>query len=399
MSETKETKEEVIASNPIETGEAINESKSDYKVDLKTGTTKKQELSTVTKVDLTKKQEQDAVQVGETKEVVVGEQAGDSPKVDEQISEPVKITENFKQIQEITKDEVKKVETVVEEAIRDEKVLGKQLPENVEKLVSFMEDTGGTVEDYVRLNADYSNVDGQTLLKEYYKKSKPHLNDEEISFIMEDNFSYDEEIDDEREVRKKKLALKEEVAKAHGYLEELKGKYYDEIKLRPGVTQEQQKAMEFFNRYNEDQQVATQQHEDFKAKTKQLLSDDFKGFEFKLGDKNFRYGVKNPNEVIESQSNISTFVQKFLDKDGAVTDHEGYHKAIYAARNADTIAQHFYEQGKADAVKDVVAKSKNISNESRPQPTGDVFVGGFKVKAVSGSDSRGLKIKTRKFNN
>ena len=399
MSETKETKEEVIASNPIETGEAINESKSDYKVDLKTGTTKKQEPSTITKVDLTKKQEQDAVQVGETKEVVVGEQAGDSPKVDEQISEPVKTTENFKQIQEITKDEVKKVETVVEEAIRDEKVLGKQLPENVEKLVSFMEDTGGTVEDYVRLNADYSNVDGQTLLKEYYKKSKPHLNDEEISFIMEDNFSYDEEIDDEREVRKKKLALKEEVAKAHGYLEELKGKYYDEIKLRPGVTQEQQKAMEFFNRYNENQQVATQQHEDFKAKTKQLLSDDFKGFEFKLGDKNFRYGVKNPNEVIESQSNISTFVQKFLDKDGAVTDHEGYHKAIYAARNADTIAQHFYEQGQADAVKDVVAKSKNISNESRPQPTGDVFVGGFKVKAVSGSDSRGLKIKTRKFNN
>ena len=399
MSETKETKEEVIASNPIETGEAINESKSDYKVDLKTGTTKKQEPSTVTKVDLTKKQEQDAVQVGETKEVVVGEQAGDSPKVDEQISEPVKTTENFKQIQEITKDEVKKVETVVEEAIRDEKVLGKQLPENVEKLVSFMEDTGGTVEDYVRLNADYSNVDGQTLLKEYYKKSKPHLNDEEIGFIMEDNFSYDEEIDDEREVRKKKLALKEEVAKAHGYLEELKSKYYDEIKLRPGVTQDQQKAMEFFNRYNENQQVATQQHEDFKAKTKQLLSDDFKGFEFKLGDKNFRYGVKNPNEVIESQSNISTFVQKFLDKDGAVTDHEGYHKAIYAARNADTIAQHFYEQGKADAVKDVVAKSKNISNESRPQPTGDVFVGGFKVKAVSGSDSRGLKIKTRKFNN
>jgi len=262
-----------------------------------------------------------------------------------------------------------------------------------------MEDTGGTVEDYVRLNADYSNVDGQTLLKEYYKKSKPHLNDEEISFIMEDNFSYDEEIDDEREVRKKKLALKEEVAKAHGYLEELKSKYYDEIKLRPGVTQDQQKAMEFFNRYNENQQVATQQHEDFKTKTKQLLSDDFKGFEFKLGDKNFRYGVKNPNEVIESQSNISTFVQKFLDKDGAVTDHEGYHKAIYAARNADTIAQHFYEQGKADAVKDVVAKSKNISNESRPQPTGDVFVGGFKVKAVSGSDSRGLKIKTRKFNN
>ena len=345
------------------------------------------------------KQKEDAIQIGETKEVSVEKPSGDSAEVGEPVQKSNETAEGFSPIKEVTEEEVKKVEAEVKEAIRDEKVLGKQLPENVEKLVSFMEDTGGTVEDYVRLNADYSNVDGQTLLKEYYKKSKPHLNDEEISFIMEDNFSYDEEIDDEREVRKKKLALKEEVAKAHGYLEELKGKYYDEIKLRPGVTQEQQKAMEFFNRYNENQQVATQQHEDFKAKTKQLLSDDFKGFEFKLGDKNFRYGVKNPNEVIESQSNISTFVQKFLDKDGAVTDHEGYHKAIYAARNADTIAQHFYEQGKADAVKDVVAKSKNISNESRPQPTGDVFVGGFKVKAVSGSDSRGLKIKTRKFNN
>jgi hypothetical protein len=399
MSETK-TNDEVIAENPIErSGEVKTETKADYKVDLKTGSTTKNKPSTVTKVDLTKKPKEDAVQIGETKEVVVEEQTGDSLKMDEQVHESSKATEEFKQIQEIDEKEVKQVEATVKEAIRDEKVLGKQLPENIEKLVNFMEDTGGTVEDYVRLNADYSNVDGSALLKEYYKKAKPHLNDEEIGFIMEDNFEYDEEVDDERDVRKKKLAFKEEVAKAHSYLEDLKGKYYDEIKLRPGVTQEQKKAMDFFNRYNEDQQIASQQHEDFKTKTKEYLSDDFKGFDFKVGDKNFRYNVKNPNEVAESQSNISTFVQKFLDNDGAVKDHEGYHKAIYAARNADTIAQHFYEQGKADAVKDVVSKSKNINNESRPQPTGDVFVGGFKVKAVSGSDSRGLKIKTRKFNN
>ena len=399
MSETK-TNDEVIAENPIErSGEVKTETKADYKVDLKTGSTTKNKPSTVTKVDLTKKPKEDAVQIGETKEVVVEKQTGDSVKMDEQIHESSEATEEFKQIQEIDEKEVKQVEATVKEAIRDEKVLGKQLPENIEKLVNFMEDTGGTVEDYVRLNADYSNVDGSALLKEYYKKAKPHLNDEEINFIMEDNFEYDEEVDDERDVRKKKLAFKEEVAKAHSYLEDLKGKYYDEIKLRPGVTQEQKKAMDFFNRYNEDQQIASQQHEDFKTKTKEYLSDDFKGFDFKVGDKNFRYNVKNPNEVAESQSNISTFVQKFLDNDGAVKDHEGYHKAIYAARNADTIAQHFYEQGKADAVKDVVSKSKNINNESRPQPTGDVFVGGFKVKAVSGSDSRGLKIKTRKFNN
>ena len=399
MSETK-TNDEVIAENPIEkSGEVKTETKADYKVDLKTGSTTKNEPSTVTKVDLTKKPKEDAVQIGETKEMVVEEQTGDSVKMDKQIHESSEATEEFKQIQEIDEKEVKQVKAEVKEAIRDEKVLGKKLPENIEKLVDFMEDTGGTVEDYVRLNADYSSVDGSALLKEYYKKAKPHLNDEEIGFIMEDNFEYDEEVDDERDVRKKKLAFKEEVAKAHSYLEDLKGKYYDEIKLRPGVTQEQKKAMDFFNRYNEDQQIASQQHEDFKTKTKEYLSNDFKGFDFKVGDKNFRYNVKNPNEVAESQSNISTFVQKFLDNDGAVKDHEGYHKAIYAARNADTIAQHFYEQGKADAVKDVVSKSKNISNESRPQPTGDVFVGGFKVKAVSGSDSRGLKIKTRKFNN
>jgi hypothetical protein len=319
--------------------------------------------------------------------------------VDEQVPESSQATEEFTQIQEVSKEEVKQVAREVKEAIRDEKVLGKALPENIEKLVTFMEDTGGTIEDYTRLNADYSKIDGNTLLKEYYKKAKPHLNEEEIGFIIEDNYSYDEELDEERDIRKKKLALKEEIAKAHGFLDDLKGKYYDEIKLRPGATQEQQKATEFFNRYNENQEVATQQHEDFKTKTKQLLSDDFKGFDFNVGEKKFRYGVKNPGEVAESQSNITTFVQKFLDKDGAVTDHEGYHKAIYAARNADTIAQHFYEQGKADAVKDVVASSKNINNDSRPQPSGDVFVGGFKVKAVSGADSSSLKIKTRKFNN
>ena len=401
MSEETKTNDEVIASNPIETGgTAVEQSQSDYKVDLKTGSTKKKtEKSNITKVDLSKKPEADAIPIGETKKVVVGEQTGDSVKVDEQVPESSQATEEFTQIQEVSKEEVKQVAREVKEAIRDEKVLGKALPENIEKLVTFMEDTGGTIEDYTRLNADYSQIDGNTLLKEYYKKAKPHLNEEEIGFIIEDNYSYDEELDEERDIRKKKLALKEEIAKAHGFLDELKGKYYDEIKLRPGVTQDQQKATEFFNRYNENQEVATQQHEDFKTKTKQLLSDDFKGFDFKVGEKKFRYGVKNPGEVAESQSNITTFVQKFLDKDGAVTDHEGYHKAIYAARNADTIAQHFYEQGKADAVKDVVASSKNINNDSRPQPTGDVFVGGFKVKAVSGSDSNSLKIKTRKFNN
>ena len=353
--------------------------------------------SNVTKVEL--KKEEDAIQIGETKEVVVGEQAGDSIKVDEQVSEPEQTTKEFNPLSEITEQEVKETVKEVKEALRDEKVLGKALPENIEKLVSFMEETGGTIEDYTRLNADYSDVDQNSLLKEFYKKSKPHLNEEEIGFIMEDNFSYDEDLDDERDIRKKKLAQKEEVAKAKGFLNDLKDKYYEEIKLRPGVTQEQAKATEFFNRYNERQTVAEQQKERFKQSTKELFNQDFKGFDINVGEKKFKYNVQNPEKISENQSNIEYLTKKFLDKNGDIKDTSGYHKAIYAADNVDKIANHFYEQGKADAVKEVISSSKNPSStQARTQGSGDVFIGGLKVKAVSGMDSSKLKIKKTKFN-
>ena len=365
----------------------------------------------IIKVDLSKKQEEpkkeetDAIPVGETKKVVVGEQTGNSLKVDEQVSEPSPISE--------VEEEVKPIEEVVEEEIVElgdkieEKVIAPtpeesreiaKLPENIEKVVDFMKETGGTLEDYVRLNADYSNVDNDTLLREYYKQAKSHLDSSEINFMIEDNFSYDEEVDEEREIRKKKLAYKEEVAKARKHLDGLKSKYYEEIKLRPGITRDQQKAMDFFNRYNEEQNTAQQQHEAFKANTKEYFTNDFKGFDINVGEKKFRYGVKNPSEVATKQSNIANTIKKFLDDKGNVKDVKGYHKAMYAAENVDKIAQHFYEQGKSDATKDLVAKSKNISEDVRPSPTGDVFVGGLKVKSISGLDSSKLKIKTRKFN-
>jgi uncharacterized protein (DUF2164 family) len=215
---------------------------------------------------------------------------------------------------------------------------------------------------------------------------------------MEDNFSFDEEMDEEREVKKKKLAFKEEIAKAKNFLEETKSKYYDEIKLRPGVTQEQKKAMDFFNRYNKEQQIAEKHHESFKNKTNDYFTDNFEGFDFDLGEKKFRYKISNANDVAEKQSNLNTFVKKFLNKEGEVVDTVGYHKAIYAAENADTIANHFYEQGKADAVKNMMAKSKNITNEPRPQANGDVFINGLKVRAITGADSSKLKIKTKNNN-
>ena len=367
----------------------------------------------IIKVDLSKKQEEpktetDAIQVGETEEVVVGKQTGDSPKVDEQVSESSPVSE-------IKEEEVKPIEEVVEEEIQqigeqlEEKVIAPtpqeareiaKLPENIEKVVDFMKETGGTLEDYVRLNADYSNVDNDTLLREYYKQTKSHLDSEEINFMIEDNFSFDEELDEERDVRKAKLAYKEEVAKAKGHLEGLKSQYYEEIKLRPGTTQEQSKAMDFFNRYNEEQDQAHQQHEAFKDNTKNYFTNEFKGFDFEVGDKKFRYGVKNPNEVADKQSNISNIVKKFLNDKGDVTDVRGYHKAMYAAENADTIAQHFYEQGKSDAIKNIAAKSNNIPLTARataPQ-TDEVRLGGYKVKSVSGASSSNLSIKTRKFN-
>ena len=273
------------------------------------------------------------------------------------------------------------------------------LPENIEKLVSFMNETGGNIEDYIRLNADYSSVDDNTLLKEYYKKSKPHLNADEISFLMEDKFSYDEEIDDERDIRFKKLAIKEEIAEARTFLEQTKSKYYDEIKLRPGVTQKQQKATDFFDRYNQDQKVAEQQHLDFKSKTNKYFSDNFKGFDFDVSGKKFRYGVQDPGKVAEDQSNINNFVGKFLDKKGNVVDEKGYHKALYMASNADTIINHFYEQGKSDATKQIVSSSKNPSLDVRQPAQKNGFVNGIKAKVLGqdGKDSSKLSIKRIKI--
>jgi hypothetical protein len=281
-------------------------------------------------------------------------------------------------------------ETVQEEAIAK----NIKLPENVDKLIMFMEETGGTIEDYARLNIDYSKVDAGTLLKEYYKNTRPHLNNEEIEFLMDDKFSYEEDVDDERDIRKKKLAFKEEVANAKAFLEGIKNKYYDEIKLRPSINKDQQKALDFFNRYNEDQALNEQRYQKFKDNTKAMFSNEFKGFEFNLGEKSFRYGVNNVDTVAEKQADINNVIKKFLNKDGEIADYKGYHKALYAADNIDSIAKHFYEQGKADAVKDIVAKSNNITTEPRQNAT-SLNLGGFKVKAVNGVDSSKLKIQKR----
>jgi hypothetical protein len=344
------------------------------------------------------------VNIDEVKEPVAEEVAKVViPEIKEEaVEEPVVVVNDTPEVAE--EDGI--IEIVDEEPTQEpEKVIEQQskpvaeqrvLPENIDKLVTFMEETGGSVEDYVRLNADYSNVDDKTLLKEYYKQTKPYLESDDVSLLLED-YDYDEDIDEEKDIRKKKLAFKEEVAKAKGFLENTKSKYYDEIKLRPGVTQEQQKATEFFNRYQEDQRIAEQQHSDFKSKTNDYFTNEFKGFDFNVGKKKFRYGLQDPGKVAENQSSINNFVGKFLDESGNVKDTEGYHKAIYIASNADKIINHFYEQGRTDATKEIVSNSKNPSTEPR-QTSSSEFVNGIKVKSISGYDSSKLRIKTKKFN-
>ncbi len=348
----------------------------------------------VKKVVIPKQQEENAVQAQETNDSdVVVEEPKDSGN-SEAVVEEVRTAEEAIEIIE----EASEIKQELKEAVRDEKVLGKQLPENIEKLVSFMEDTGGSVEDYVRLNADYSSVDDNTLLKEYYRKEKPYLDNSDIDLLLED-FQYDEDLDEDRDIRKKKLAFKEEVAKAKNFLEETKEKYYADIKLKSNVNPDAQKAMDFFNRYNKQQEATKQQHEEFKNNTKKLFTEDFEGFDINVGENKYRYKIQNTESVADKQSNINNLIGKFLDKNGSVSDYKGYHKAMYAAENVDKIAAHFYEQGKADAVKNVVNSSKNLSDaKARPSNSGDVFLNGFKVRAISGADSTKLKIKTKKFN-
>jgi len=349
------------------------------------------------KIDLTKK-EDNAVQERKTEEIPVG----DKPEISREVDKEVRVSDTddkkdspVQVIEEIT-EEVKPVETKKQ---TEPIIKMPELPENVEKLVTFMNETGGTVEDYVELNRDYSKLDDKQLLQEHLRKTKPHLDSEDINLILED-YKYDEEIDEEKEIRRKKLAYKEAVAFAKKDLENQKSKYFAEIKQRPGVTQEQQKAMDFFNRYNKQQETIKQSQEHFKQETNNLLNSEFEGFEYTLGDKRFRYKVKDPMTIAETQSNIKNFVNKYMDKEGNISDAKGYHKALYAAMNADKLASHFYEQGKADGVKSLVQQSKNPANDDpRQVASGDVFVGGFKVKAISGADSSKLKIKKRTFNN
>ena len=362
------------------------------------------------KVDLSKppKTETDAVQEQSTDESVLrgsgtDEKTGEEAEVELQ---EVQQEENQLTLEEVIEEETKEepkedpvqeLKEEIEEAVQTSQDTATALPENIQKVVDFMNETGGTLEDYVKLNQDYSNIDDSTLLYEYYSQTKGHLTKDEIDFLIEDKFVSDNEVDDPRDIKRKQLAYKEEIAKAKGYLEGLKGKYYEEVKLGSKLTSDQQKAIEFFNTYNSEQSeqqiLQEKQTAHFNNESKKVFNDDFKCFEFKVADKKYRFNVKDKQQVLDKQSNILNVLDKYINNDNMLQDAAGYHKALFVADNADAIANHFYEQGKADAIKQLNAESKNINMD--PRKTGTVEAEGIKVRAITGDDSSKLKIKLR----
>ena len=301
---------------------------------------------------------------------------------------------------QVVEQQAEELEEQVEQALVEAEA-GIDLPENIQKVVEFINETGGSLEDYVKLNTDYSSLNEAQLIREFYETTKPHLDKEDIEVLMED-FSYDEEIDEPKDIRKAKIAFKEEAAKAKKHLEGLKSKYYENIKAGSNLTDDQQKAVEFFNRYNKDTEEATKvansKKEIFLSKTNNVFNKDFKGFDYSVGDKKYRFKIKNTNDVKTTQSDINNFVKKFLNDKNEMSDAAGYHKSLFTAMNADAIANHFYEQGKADAVKASMTRNKNVDMDPRRGHEKVSTPNGWSVRSVP-SDAKSVnsfKIKKRK---
>ena len=351
----------------------------------------------VIKVDLSKPNNETEESNTDDAGVVRVDEDAEPAQSEDEVQPQGEVQEEVPTLEEVTEEQVEEFKEEVADAIEEAQATGGELPENVKKLIDFMADTGGDLEDYVRLNRDVSSIDDQDALREYYRDTKPHLSSEEISFLMEDQFAYDESIDDERDIKRRKLARKEQVAEAKAYLDRQKSKYYEEIKAGSKLTPEQQKAVDFFNRYNKEseqtQKTVEKQKLVFNKKTQQVFNDEFKGFDYNVGDKTYRYSVKDAEQIKNTQSDINNFVGKFLDENNTMSDAKGYHKSLFTAMNADAVARHFYEQGKADALKETVAKSKNINMDPR-QSHGVVEAGGIKVR-VLGDDSNSFKFKMK----
>ena len=396
--EDKKTEEKNVEQAVEETKDAVKEEKApEVKV-------------SEVKDDGTIKVNLDAVQERETKEVPVDESSDDSEKVDDEVRESTsdeKVEEKQEEpiIELVEEDEVKEeekklpeVETKVETKEEEKVVETKQeYPEEIQKLIDFMDETGGSLSDYAKLNQNYDDLKPVDLMREYYKQTKPHLDNKEIDFLMDDKFGYNEDAED-REKRSKEILWKEELYNAKKYLNDTKDRYYADLKLNKQneLSPEQQEAIEFFNTHKKVKETNEQLKNTFLTETDKVFK-ELKGFDFKVGDKKYRYKVSDVEGTKKYQSDLNNFIGEFLGKDGSISDAAGYHKALFTAKNADKIAQHFYEQGKADGLKAHTEKSKNIDMSARADAGSVTTTDGTKFKVVSGKSASKFKLNLKNY--
>ena len=356
--------------------------------------------------------EENAIQERETTKVSMDVPSKDSKEVDSEVriepseketkKEEVAVNDVPDSPLQLIEDEEENKEIEEPIALEKEKipdVEGKVLPENIDKLVKFMEDTGGSVEDYVSLNRDVSKMDNVTLLREFYKNTKPHLDADDVEFLLNKNFAFDGEADDPQEVKAKQLAFKEELFNAQKHFKSSKEKYYADLKLRKqnDIPPEQREAIEHYDSYKQQQAESEVKVERFKQQTDKVFNKDFKGFDFKVGENKYRYKVDNPQKVKEFQYSINNWIGTHLDDKGNVKDVPGYHKSLFAAQNADKIAGHFYEQGRADAIRESAKKAKNINMDPRKDNASMPKTNTSGIRAISNDDNPNkLRVKWKK---
>lgn len=341
--------------------------------------------------------------------------------------EPQSIQEQEAQIQQdfeasqsedVTTDEQEVDDVIVEQDIDDARVLNylkdryqkeytsldevltqnekqAELPEDIKKLMEY------GVDNYIKINKDWDNADSTETLKEYYKQTKPHLDDADIEYLLEEEYSFDEDIDDDRDIKRKQVALKEELFRAKSYLNNLKEQYKVDLGSKAAdVTEDYKKAFNFYQEYEAQSKQAEQINQAkakvFDDKTSQLFSDEFKGFEFNLGDKKQVYKPKDVNETKTIQSNISDVIKQHLDENGVLKDAHSYHKALAMFRDPDGFAKFFYEQGKADSTNNVIKGMKNIDMNVRDSKEVTDNSDGPRMRAISDeSFESGLRIRKR----
>ena len=337
---------------------------------------------------------------GETEEGVLrDERVVDTSEAEEKPEPEVEPTQEETPVLEVVEEQPTEIteekEIPVQETVQEEtpKV---ELPENVDKLVKFMEETGGTLEDYVNLNKDLSKMDPVSTIREYYKQKYPHYDDARIDRKMNKSFLFDQEADDPDAIQEKQDAFQDELHTAQNYLQKKKDEYYSDLKLGSKLTPEAQEAIRFTNEQKQALEQQSAMKEKFLQETNKVFTNDFKGFDFKVGEKTYRYNVNDSTKVKEFQSDLNNFVGQFLDDNGNIANAKGYHKAMFAANNVDKIAQHFYEQGRAEAIKNAAKEANNINMDPRQDASSVTTPSGNNVRVVAGQSMDKLRINWNK---